>query len=261
MRQQFPREPNVELVEQTVAAFLEDHGEHAQPKTAVRDFFGEVLLEQRRERAIGCGVMLSTVHGSKGAEHDHVILLDGGWQLRGRDSWEQKRRLYYVGMTRARRTLTLLQCRGGGAPWLPELRGEEFYRIRIEPSTADEQPPSLTYELLSQADIWLSFAARFANHEEVDATLQGLASGDGLQLVGADGGVFLVASNGLRVGALARAAVPRWRQLLPRVRATRVAAIVVRGRSDEDADYQAGLRRETWQVVIPEITLTAEAPA
>lgn len=261
LRQRYPREPNVELVEQTLAACLAEQGEHARPKTAVRDFFGEVLLEQRRERAIGTGVMLSTVHGSKGAEHDHVVLLDGGWQLRGRDSWEQKRRLYYVGMTRARQTLTLLQCRHDGAPWVPELHGEAFQRSRNEARAGDDRPPRRCYELLSQADIALSYAGRVANHEQVDRSLDRLATDDELRLESSEGGVFLVAPGDVRVGALSRAAAPRWRELLPRVTAVRVAAVLIRRASDEGADYRDGLRRASWQVVIPEIVLAAEAPA
>jgi ATP-dependent DNA helicase RecQ len=259
LRQQFPREANVDLVEETLLSFFEDQGEHAQPTTAVRDFFGEVLLEQRRERTIGSGVMLSTVHGSKGAEYDHVILLDGGWQLRERDSWAQKRRLYYVGMTRARQTLTLLQCRQDGAPWLPQFHGEAFHRIRVANRASNPPSPRRTYELLGQADIVLSFAGRVGNHEQVDNTLNGLATGDELRLAAEEHGIFLVAPNGVRIGSLSKSAATRWRELLPRVRAVQVAAVLVRGRSDEGAEYKEGLRREAWQVVIPEVTLDAEA--
>ncbi|MFO1078023.1 MAG: ATP-dependent helicase [Planctomycetota bacterium] len=260
LRQQFPRERNVELVEQTVAAFLEDHGEHAQPKTAVRDFFGEVLLEQRRERAIGSGVMLSTVHGSKGAEYDHVILLDGGWQLRGRDSWEQKRRLYYVGMTRARQTLTLLQCNRDGAPWVPDFLGAAFHRSRGTPTSEREPMPKMSYELLSQADIALSFAGRVANHEQVDSTLHRLATGDDLHLDATDTGIYFTATTGVRVGAMSKSAAQRWRDLLPRVRSVRIAAILIRRRAEEGADYQDGIRRDCWQVMIPEFTLDEGKP-
>ena len=42
-----------------------------------------------------------------------------------------------------------------------------------------------------------------------------------------------------------------------RVRAVRVAAIMIRRTSDEGAGYRDGLRRESWQVVIPEIVLDA----
>jgi ATP-dependent DNA helicase RecQ len=205
--------------------------------------------------------MLSTVHGSKGAEYDHVVLLDGGWQLRGRDSWEQKRRLYYVGMTRARQTLTLIQCARDGVPWVPTFRGDAFHRVRVEAAAANEPLPNVGYELLSQADIALSFAGRAAEHETIARTLHDLATGDRLQLAAADYGVFLEAPNGVRVGALSKAVASRRRELLPRVRTVRVAAILIRRKSDEGPDYQDGLRREAWQVVIPEITLDAEASA
>ncbi|MFO1077940.1 MAG: RecQ family ATP-dependent DNA helicase [Planctomycetota bacterium] len=260
LSQRFPREPNVTLVQQTLAEFLEEYGESPQPKTAVRDFFGEVLLEQRRERTVGSGVMLSTVHGSKGAEYDHVVLLDGGWHLRGRDSWEQKRRLYYVGMTRARQTLSLIQCSRDGAPWVPDFLGAAFHRSRVTPTSEREPLPALSYELLSQADIALSFAGRVANHEQVDSTLHRLATGDDLHLEAADTGIYFTATAGVRVGAMSKSAAQRWRDLLPRVRSVRVAAILVRRRSDEGADYQDGLRRDCWRVMIPEVTLDEGKP-
>ncbi|MBX3462860.1 MAG: RecQ family ATP-dependent DNA helicase [Planctomycetes bacterium] len=261
LRQRFPREPHVDLVAQTLAAFREECGGHTQPSTLVRAFFGEVLLEQRRERTLGDGVMLSTVHGAKGAECDHVLLLDGGWQLRGRDSWAQQRRLYYVGMTRARQTLTLMQCARDGAPWVPGFHGPCFHRRPFAAGGATAPLPGRRYELLGLADIALSFAGRAAEHEAIAETLHGLATGDALRLEATDRGIFLAAANGVRVGALAKAVAPHWRERLPRVLAVRIAAILVRRRQDEGADYQDGIRREAWQVVVPEITLDAHVQA
>ncbi len=255
LRQRGARDGDVDLVQQTVKAFVAEHGQHEQPRTAVRDFFGEVLFEQRRERSLGAGVMLSTVHGSKGLEYDHVLLLDGGWQLRGRDSWQQQRRLYYVGMTRARQTLCLLQCGRDGAAWVRDFRGPAFARSRAATEANDTRLPGLRYELIGLADLHLSFAGRVADHEQVDHTLRGVATGDRLQLEATDDGVFLVAADGVRVGAASKKAAPLWRELLPRVRSVQVAAIIVRTRSDEGAEFQGGLRRQAWQVVIPEVTL------
>lgn len=189
---------------------------------------------------------LGTVHGSKGAEHDHVLLLDGGWQLRGRDSWEQLRRLYYVGMTRARQTLTLVQCEQDGAPWIPNLRGEAIHRSRFAVDASMEKVPRLQYELLRQADISLSYAGRAANHEEITRSVNSLATGDALTLVPTEHGVFLQAADGVRVGALSKDAAPRWHELLPQVQCVRVAANLIRRRSDEGADYQERLRRDAW---------------
>ena len=53
--------------------------------------------------------MLLTAHRAKGLEFDHVAVLDGGWERVGRnEDKDAVRRLYYVAMTRYRKTLTHL---------------------------------------------------------------------------------------------------------------------------------------------------------
>lgn len=54
----------------------------------------------------GKGLYLGTVHSTKGLEFKHVFLLDDGWQADD----DTERRLYYVGMTRAIETLTLVEA-------------------------------------------------------------------------------------------------------------------------------------------------------
>jgi hypothetical protein len=60
-------------------------------------------------------IYLSTFHGSKGLEWDHVFLVrmndEVFPQLKDEDSVDQERRLFYVAVTRARRTLTLSYSR------------------------------------------------------------------------------------------------------------------------------------------------------
>jgi hypothetical protein len=76
---------------------------------------GERLRQRPRVR-------LSTIHGSKGGEADHVIL----FREVARRSWEElerrpedEARVWYVGVTRARRTLTLVDSRTSQeVPWL-----------------------------------------------------------------------------------------------------------------------------------------------
>lgn len=57
-------------------------------------------------------VTVSTIHGVKGREFDHVVLLPD-WAYRTQEGYweapEPERRVWYVGMTRARKTLWLLE--------------------------------------------------------------------------------------------------------------------------------------------------------
>lgn len=63
----------------------------------------------------GPWVTVSTIHGVKGREYDHVVLLPD-WAYRTQEGYwedpEAERRVWYVGMTRARRRLWLLDPLG-----------------------------------------------------------------------------------------------------------------------------------------------------
>ena len=73
------------------------------------DHFLEWLAEWGREaRRRQTGLLLLTAHKAKGLEFDHVAVLDGEWLRTGtNEDADAPRRLYYVAMTRARKTLTL----------------------------------------------------------------------------------------------------------------------------------------------------------
>lgn len=248
-----PREQNLQLVDELIAAFREEHGDLAVPRPLVREFVGELLLEQRRERRHGDGVLLGTVHGSKGAEYDHVFVLGDGWQPRGQDTADDLRRLYYVAMTRARRSLALLDVGRDAAPWLATLRGDCVHRAPAIGPAPGERAPTGRRELLGMQDVYLAFAGADPGHERIAAAIADLRTGDALQLLDRPQRLLLADAADRPVGSLSQAASDLWRQRLTAVVGVRVAAILRRQRQDEGEQWQQNLRRQQWCVVLPEI--------
>ena len=84
----------------------------------------EWLAEWGRDaRKRQTGLLLLSAHRAKGLEFDDVVILDGGWDRpsNGEDR-DAERRLYYVAMTRARRSLALLSM-GNRHPFTGSLDG------------------------------------------------------------------------------------------------------------------------------------------
>lgn len=90
-------------------------------------------------------VVLSTIHSSKGLEYDRVILADAiegilpaAGRLKEEDRQkqiEEDRRLFYVGMTRARRQLTLASIGEESMPFV------DFFDPRARPAPEQPVPP------------------------------------------------------------------------------------------------------------------------
>ncbi len=125
-----PSGPWIELLSEAIAEYeLETSG--AETST---DHLIEWLAEWGREaRRRQRGLLLLTAHRAKGLEFDHVVVLDGGWDRvgRGEDS-DAPRRLYYVAMTRARKTLALARLPGPHS-FQDVLRGSSSVLHHTEP--------------------------------------------------------------------------------------------------------------------------------
>ena len=100
------------------------------------------------------GLFLGTAHAAKGLEFKHVFILDGGWS--GTD--EAERRLYYVAMTRAIETLTLLQT-AAGYPWAGKLPADTD---RVAQSFTELPELNTEYKTLSApgGELDIGFIAR-----------------------------------------------------------------------------------------------------
>jgi ATP-dependent DNA helicase RecQ len=242
-----PGNPWSELLEQRLAEIEETWKALPIPAGQVLDALYEVGHEARRQRA-GC-LTLSTVHGAKGREFKHVLILDGGdWRPGPR---EEERRLYYVGMTRAMETLTLCEAKHRPNPFTPELEASE-YLLRTAPAEIPESRPELDqrYKTLGLADVDLGFAGRKGPNDPVHRAIAGLKVGDALSFVETEGRRELRDRQENVVGRLSKKC-----ELPPgEVQEATVSAIVVRTRR-QAGEYESQCRVEAWEVVLPSVAV------
>ncbi|MYE11283.1 MAG: RecQ family ATP-dependent DNA helicase [Gammaproteobacteria bacterium] len=251
----------IRVLGEAIADFRLEWGAAEMPAEGFLDWLAEWGRELRRRQT---GLLLLTAHRAKGLEFDHVIVLDGDWRGAGpgedADAW---RRLQYVAMTRARKTLALtrfapgaglpegrpLELRDADAVWtLPEWRDNGAVLARV-PGAPVRVPAEARrrFETLSLADVNLSFAGRKPPANPIHADVGRLAPGDAL-VVRRDRAPWELATVGGRtVGRLAEDYRPTGV-----LHSARVHAIVTWGRQDSEPQFRGGLRCERWEVVVPE---------
>jgi len=214
--------------------------------------FIEWLAEWGREvRRRQTGLMLLTAHRAKGLEFNHVVVLDGGWDKVGRnEDRDAPRRLYYVAMTRAKKTLALAQFHGAHAllDSLPDSASILRRGATLLPVPSTEL--ARHYVRLSLRDVDLGFAGRRASDHAVHQAIVALSPGDTLRLQREHEHWALVDGRGNTVGWLSRAYTP---PAGTNCIAASVAAIIMREREDSESEYHDRLRCERWEVVAPDL--------
>jgi ATP-dependent DNA helicase RecQ len=193
-------------------------------------------------------LQLLTAHRAKGLEFDHVLIMDaGGWEITN----DEERRLYYVAMTRARKTLTL--CARQGSP-------HGFIRDCEELCLKSQPTPTQPHQALGQRcwmanpkQVVLSWPGYFAADKAIHAAIAELDVGSELILQArSDGkpGWELATVKGITVTRMAQAFSPP----AGKISAVKVAAILARHKSPTDTEI---LRCNFWEVVLPEISYSA----
>ena len=235
-------------------------------ETSVQAFTAWLAEWGRELRRRQTGLLLLTAHRAKGLEFDHVIILDGGWRHddtvhRGGRS-DEVLRLYYVAMTRARQTLTLLRMsspnnlelrndprraqRRDGDYWSREMTAlvHREHVVRTEPP----RELNVRYKPLELKDVNLGFAGQHESKHPVHRAISALRTGDPLEVRANGGAWWLANANGQIVGQLARNYRPPSHRCQARVR-----AIVGWDRLDGSPAQQHRAVRESWEVVVPEL--------
>lgn len=248
-----PAGPWIELLREAVDYYAQETDGAELPTVHFFDWLAEWGQEVRRKQT---GLMLLTAHRAKGLEFNHVVVLDGGWSRVGKGEDEDaSRRLYYVAMTRAKKTLTLARL-SGSHPILDEL--PQNPGILHRPSTVLPQPAaelSRHYKRLALGDVNLGFAGAYASDHKVHRAIANLKSNDVIDLRQIQSRWQLVNKAGIQVGQLAKSFKP------PRGMTcigASVAALVGRRREDEKPEYIDRVRCDCWEVVVPDLVF---APA
>ena len=202
-----PFNPWIELLGEAVEEHALESGGADTPVGHFIEWLAEWGRDVRRRQR---GLLLLSAHRAKGLEFDHVVVLDGGWESTGKgEDADAPRRLYYVAMTRARRTLALMRFEPGPSPPhrpapRPPYRVEEpappAYSRRPHPlqdilpdgpavlhRAPVELPPTdpaleSRYRRLGWGDVDLGFAGRWNARHPVHRAIAALSPGDPLEV-------------------------------------------------------------------------------
>ena len=234
-----------EVLGEAIGTLARELVDKAAPVPDLVQWFGEWARAARGEQR---GLLLLTAHRAKGLEFDHVVILNGGWDRpsRGEDT-DAPRRLFYVAMTHARTSLTVLT--DGDHAFLAATIAGVLPR-RITPDTATLPRTRLRYLPPDPKLVDLSFAGRLPQDHPALAAIAAARPGDPVRLV-RDGNFWWVTdAQGQTLARLSRAFVPPEGASFLR---GEVAAVLNWRAEDGGDDYHHLLHRPEWEVVLPEL--------
>jgi ATP-dependent DNA helicase RecQ len=218
------------------------------PKHQTLEFLYEMLTEQRRERCLGQGVFLSTVHSVKGLEFSHLAIIDGGWTT---PATEEQRRLFYVAMTRAKETLCLMQRSDQRNPFLAEIAGDHRLIRTVNPPR-QSGATTKQYAIVGMKDVALSYAGNFEASHPIHQHLARLNTGSRLSMENNSGKVVLKDQQ-MIVAVLSNQGAQYWSTKINAIESVTVLAMIRRYRDDNEAAYQSRCKVEQWELPLVEI--------
>ncbi len=252
LRKWFTEQPNniwIDLLKQAIDEFELETGNSEQTVPYFTEWLAEYSHSVKRRQN---GLLLITGHRSKGLEFDHVAILDGSWDSsRKNRNIDEERRLYYVAMTRARKTLTLMQLDNPNE-FTSILR--QHASVHCSGHIAMNKPVTeLQYKIvrpdLKQVDI--GFAGRSKPNDRRHQAIAGLKQGDSLQLLVTSNGRWLLQNqSGIAVSKLAKKFEPPPTMYC---KSASVYATVQWSKRNSPSEYVESIKCERWEVVIPEL--------
>jgi ATP-dependent DNA helicase RecQ len=243
------------VIQHILDMWIHESGEAELPIGQLVEFAFDVLAEQRREQRLGKGMYLGTVHSAKGMEFDHVFILDGGW-IAGREQ-EEERRLYYVGMTRARKTLCCFKRDDQLNPHVRLLSCDDVL-LRGAASydgTMVSELMQRRYTSLGMKDLYIDYPGLFSQGARIHQYIANIRAGDVLTARADDRHILLIDRTGHPVARLSNSASLNWMNRLEQIQEVRVLAMLRRLKSD--SKNQDRCRCEEWELPLVEVIYKA----
>jgi ATP-dependent DNA helicase RecQ len=235
----------VDLLAEGIAELARDLGKKTIPVPDTIEWLAEWALHVRGGQR---GLLLLTAHGSKGLEFDHVVILNGGWKaLSPGEDGEAPRRLFYVAMTRARRSLAVVTS--GEHAFVRADSDSEVLRKVEMPRRIDLGEPE-QYQVPDETSVDLSYAGRLATSNPTHAAIAAAKVDDPVTLELRDGKWLILDRDRRPLGRMASSWTPPAETTLV---SGKVGAIVRWRKSDNEESYQSYIKHEEWETVLPEL--------
>lgn len=234
-----------DLISEGIGELGQELGENEMPTLDVIEWLAGWSHDTRGEQH---GLLLLTAHRAKGLEFDHVVILDGGWDRtsEGEDQ-DAPRRLFYVAMTRARKTLSVMTH--GRHQFLDKKTDGVLHR-KIEKGSDDKPFPRRHYVLPDMKNVDLSYAGRLGENNEALIAIAQAQVGDGV-LLKWEGRHWVLRDHQNRpLGHMAKA----WKHPEGMVLEKGSVGAVVRWKKvDGEEKFRSSIKRDEWETVLPEL--------
>lgn len=233
-----PENQWMQLLQQCINEFCLAWSLDEIPASQLLDWVFEFSNEQ--QNSVAGKLTISTVHAAKGREFRHVIVLDGDWPIA---PTPDERRLYYVGMTRAKETLTLFEFLSAPNPFSASIRNQP-YALLSDQDVHPSRNPALDVRFveLGNVDVYMDYAGQTAD-PKVYKAISELRVGDDLKLVGRE----FKNNQGIVVGRLSKSCALDERDVI----SIKVSAIVSRHEKHvPDPIWRERLKAKSWETVL-----------
>jgi ATP-dependent DNA helicase RecQ len=242
------------FLEELWAEWAGETGDADVPVPLIRDFFVESIAERQRNHRTGNGVVLVTIHKAKGLEFPHVFIADGGWRA-GPDPIraEEERRVYYVAMTRAKETLTVLAQKGLHTPFPNEISGEHMVDRCPCIIDSSHNPTVRRYAIIHPKELFLSYAAGHADTSKTHEALRATSVGDSVRFAAKGKWIHIETLSGIPIAALSESGRKEWSARLDSIKSAVVTAMVRRTVEQEGDAYKARACAQSWEFPIIEV--------